>query len=82
MFGSKKKRNPEDDVKKLSRTELLEILIEETREADRLRKENTRLTEELTRVRADLDRSASLEVIMERLERMMGTKGTVPPAEG
>ena len=73
MFGSKKRRSPEDDIRKLSRTELLEILIEETKEAERLREENKRLTDELTRVRSDLERSASLQVIMERLERITGT---------
>ena len=37
------KRNSEDDIKKLTRTELLELLIDETKEADRLRAENERL---------------------------------------
>ena len=31
------RRNSEEDIKKLTRTELLELLIDETKEADRLR---------------------------------------------
>ena len=46
LFGSAKKsskgksssgRNSEEDIRKLTRTELLELLIDETKEADRLR---------------------------------------------
>ena len=55
IFGGGKKsskssadsgRNAEADIKKLTRTELLELLIDETKEADRLRAENERLSEE------------------------------------
>ena len=76
MFG--KKRSPEDDVKKLSRTELLEMLIEETREAEALRAQNEKMEAELVRLRADLDRTASLEVLLKRLERIAGVE---PAAE-
>jgi hypothetical protein len=53
IFGGGKKsskssadsgRNAEADIKKLTRTELLELLIDETKEADRLRAENERLS--------------------------------------
>lgn len=71
MFGSKK-RNPEEDVKKLTRAELLEMLIEETREAEDLRAENERLQKELERVRADLGNVNSLELVLRRLERVAG----------
>ena len=71
MFGSKK-RNPEEDVKKLTRAELLEMLIEETREAEDLRAENERPQKELERVRADLGNVNSLELVLRRLERVAG----------
>ncbi|MDO5133440.1 MAG: hypothetical protein Q4D81_10740 [Eubacteriales bacterium] len=80
IFGSGKKsskgktdsgRNSEDDIKKLTRTELLELLIDETKEADRLRAENERLREELQRCRADLDRVASFEAVIARLEAIV-----------
>ena len=67
----KKKKTPEDDARKFSRTELLEMLIDETKEADALRAENERLKEELTRCKADLDKTASLEVIIHRLEQIV-----------
>lgn len=63
--------NSEDDIKKLTRTELLELLIDETKEADRLRAENDRLREELERCHADLDRIASFEAVIARLESIV-----------
>lgn len=80
LFGGGKKstkakadsgRNTEDDIKKLTRTELLELLIDETKEADRLRAENDRLREELERCHEDLDRVASFEAVIARLERIV-----------
>ena len=71
MFGSKK-RNPEDDVKELSRAELLEMLIEETREAEDLRTENERLKQELDQCRKDLGNVNSLELVLRRLEKIAG----------
>ena len=77
LFGGAKKssrkkesagRNTEEEIKKLTRTELLELLIDETKEADRLRAENERLSSELKKCREDLDRVASLEVVIARLE--------------
>ncbi len=65
------KRNSEDDIKKLTRTELLELLIDETKEADRLRAENARLSEELKRCHEDLDRIASFEAVIARLESIV-----------
>lgn len=65
------KRNSEDDIKKLTRTELLELLIDETKEADRLRAENERLSEELKRCHEDLDRIASFEAVIARLESIV-----------
>ena len=72
MFG--KSKRPEEDIKKLSRAELLEMLIEETREAEELRKANQKLTSELAACREDLNRAASLQVILERLERIAGVR--------
>lgn len=69
-FSLGKKHNPDDDIKKLSRAELLEMLIDQTRLADRLRIRNKRLTKELEECKANLERAASLEIIMTRLERM------------
>ena len=46
----------------------MELLIDETKEADRLRAENERLSSELKKCREDLDRVASLEVVIARLE--------------
>lgn len=65
------KRNSEDDIKKLTRTELLELLIDETKEADRLRAENARLSEELRKCHEDLDRIASFEAVIARLESIV-----------
>ena len=65
------KRNSEDDIKKLTRTELLELLIDETKEADRLRAENERLNQELKRCHEDLDRIASFEAVIARLESIV-----------
>lgn len=67
-FG--RKRNPDDDIKKLSRAELLEMLIEQTRLADRLRIRNRRLSKELAVYKANLEKAASLEMIMTRLEKI------------
>lgn len=80
IFGSGKKpskskaesgRNSEDDIKKLTRTELLELLIDETKEADRLRAENERLSSELQKCHEDLDRVASFEAVIARLEAIV-----------
>lgn len=81
LFGGGKKtsraksstgsRNSEDDIKKLTRTELLELLIDETKEADRLRAENERLSEELRKCHEDLDRIASFEAVIARLESIV-----------
>lgn len=65
----------DEDLHRLTRTELLEMLIDETKEADRLRAENERLTEELAKCKADLDKTASLDKIMERLERIILLSG-------
>ncbi len=80
LFGGGKKssgakgesgRNTEDEIKKLTRTELLELLIDETKEADRLRAENARLSEELQKCHDDLDRIASFEAVIARLEAIV-----------
>ncbi len=79
LFGGGKKssdrgssgRNTEDEIKKLTRTELLELLIDETKEADRLRAENARLTDELQKCHDDLDRIASFEAVIARLEAIV-----------
>ena len=80
LFGSGKKsskskgdsgRTSEDDIKKLTRTELLELLIDETKEADRLRAEVDRLNEELRRCHEDLDRVASFEAVIARLQAIV-----------
>lgn len=64
-------RNTVDEIKKLTRTELLELLIDETKEADRLRAENARLSEELRKCHEDLDRVASFEAVIARLEAIV-----------
>ena len=69
IFGGNRKP-VEDPVHKLTRMELLELLIEQTREAEDLKKRNKELTAELARCRADLDRTASLEVVIRRLEEI------------
>lgn len=80
LFGGGKKssksradkgRNSEDDIRKLTRTELLELLIDETKEADRLKEENDRLREELAKCHEDLDRVASFEAVIARLEAIV-----------
>ena len=65
------RRNSEEDIKKLTRTELLELLIDETKEADRLRAENARLSEELQKCHEDLDRITSFEAVIARLEAIV-----------
>ena len=65
----------DEDLHRLTRTELLEMLIDETKEADRLREDNERLREELAKVKADLDKTASLDKIMERLEKIILLSG-------
>lgn len=65
------RRNSEEDIKKLTRTGLLELLIDETKEADRLRAENARLSEELQKCHEDLDRIASFEAVIARLEAIV-----------
>lgn len=81
LFGGGKKaakskggRNTEDDIRKLTRTELLELLIDETKEADRLREENTRLKTELQKCHEDLDRIASFEAVIARLEAIVNRR--------
>ncbi|MBQ9155373.1 MAG: hypothetical protein IJ137_01180 [Eubacterium sp.] len=69
-LGFGKKNSPDNDIKKLSRAELLEMLIDQTRLADRLRVRNRRLAKELEEAKANLERSASLQIIMQRLERI------------
>ena len=69
-LGFGRKSSPSDDIKKLSRAELLEMLIDQIREADRLRARNKRLTRELAECKENLERSASLQIIMNRLERI------------
>ena len=64
-----------DDLHRLSRTELLEMLIDETKEADRLREENERLQEELSKCKADLDKTASLDMVIYRLEKVLRESG-------
>ena len=59
---------------KRPRTELLELLIDETKEADRLRAENERLSEELQKCHDDLDRVASFEAVIARLESIVNGK--------
>lgn len=66
-----RKGGSEDDIRKLTRTELLELLIDETKEADRLRDENDRLREELAKCHEDLDRIASFEAVIARLEAIV-----------
>ena len=80
LFGGGKKsskgneesgRNTVDEIKKLTRTELLELLIDETKEADRLRAENERLSSELQKCHEDLDRVASFEAVIARLQAIV-----------
>ena len=66
-----KGRNSEEDIRKLTRTELLELLIDETKEADRLREDNERLRNELEKCHEDLDRIASFEAVIARLEAIV-----------
>ena len=71
--GEKAEENSQkDEMRKLTREELLEMLIDETRIAEDLQEKNRLLTEELTRVKSDLDKVASLEVIIKRLGAMVG----------
>ena len=63
------------DLHKLTRTELLEMLVDETKEADRLRAENRRLRKELERTKEDLDRSASLSAVIAKLEEIVERAG-------
>lgn len=69
-FGLGRKHSADDDIKKLSRSELLEMLIEQTRLADRLRERNKKLTKELAVCKANLEKAASLRLIIARLERI------------
>ena len=64
-------RGSEENVRKLTRTELLELLIDETRESDRLREENRILREEVEKCREELDRVASLDAVIARLEMIV-----------
>lgn len=69
-LGFGRKHTPDEDIKKLSRAELLEMLIDQTRETDRLRARNKRLTRELQECKENLERSASLQIVMNRLEKI------------
>ena len=81
VFGADRSsaKNEQDDLTKdlhkLTRTELLEMLVDETKEADRLREENRRLREELDRCRQDLDKTASLSAVLARLEEIVERAG-------
>lgn len=80
MFGSirgssKSEGDLNKDLHKLTRTELLEMLVDETKEADRLRLENRRLKKELARCREDLDKTASLDIVIRRLEEIADRAG-------
>ena len=82
VFGairSSAKSEPDDltkDLHKLTRTELLEMLVDETKEADRLREENRRLRKELNRCREDLEKAASLSSVIARLEEIVDRAGS------
>ena len=82
VFGtvsSPAKSDKEDlakDLRKLTRTELLEMLVDETREADRLRAENARLRKELEKCKEDLDKTASLSAVLARLEEIIERAGS------
>ncbi len=70
-FGlGKKEAKPEDDLKRLSKAELLELLIDQTRLVERLKARNKELAAELAECKADLKRTASLEIILTRLEKL------------
>lgn len=72
LFGSKVKNNtPENEIKKLSRAELLELLIDQTRLVEKLNARNKSLSAELAECKAELKRVASLEVIIGRLEKIL-----------
>ena len=80
VFGSirnstKSEGDLNKDLHKLTRTELLEMLIDETKEADRLRLENRRLQKELERCRDELARTASLDIVIARLEEIIKNAG-------
>ena len=73
------KSEPNDvtkDLHKLTRTELLEMLVDETKEADRLRAENRRLRKELDRCREDLEKVASLSSVIAKLEEIVERAGS------
>lgn len=81
MLGSnrgsaKEEDNLHRDLRKLTRTELLEMLVDETKEADRLRLENRHLRKELERCRADLEKTASLDNVIARLEQIVNRAGS------
>ena len=80
VFGSirnstKSEGDLNKDLHKLTRTELLEMLIDETKEADRLRRENSRLQKELERCREELARTASLDIVIAKLEQIIRNAG-------
>ena len=80
VFGSirnsaKSEGDQNKDLHKLTRTELLEMLVDETKEADRLRLENRRLKKELARCKEDLDKTASLDIVIRRLEEIVSRSG-------
>ncbi|MGI5873571.1 MAG: hypothetical protein ACOX8R_02790 [Bacillota bacterium] len=72
IFGGK--RAGDDPIHKLTRVELLELLVDQTREAETLKRENETLKEELARCRADLDRVASLEAVIQKLESLVSER--------
>ena len=73
--SSEKEAAPVEEIRKLSRTELLEMLIDETKEAERLRLDNERLQEENKRLRADLEKTASLDMVISRLQTIVDRAG-------
>lgn len=63
--------NPIDEIAKLSRVDLLEMLIDATRETQRLREENTRLQAEIERCEAELNKTETLEDVVNRLSEII-----------
>ena len=86
LFGGNKAND--DPIRKLTRVELLELLIEQTRENEELIRKNEELTanletakQELAQCKEDLNRVASLEVILGRLEAITGYSADSPRPE-
>lgn len=64
------KKNAKRDMKKLSRVELLEMLLDVTRENDALRQENEKLQEQLNDRQIRLEESGSIAEAALRLNRI------------